>query len=94
MGGEYSLFSRAANEDVPTQAQAQKMAKQMQEYIAIQQQSQAEAERQAQAQERMRQAAEAAGEVLENWMPKIDEQEVQLRELLAGYKQKRQEYLR
>lgn len=59
--GEYSLFSRAANEDVPTQAQAQKMAKQMQEYIAIQQQAQAEAERQAQAQERMRQAAEAAG---------------------------------
>lgn len=58
---KYSLFSRAANEDIPTQAQAQKMAKQMQEYIAIQQQAQAEAERQAQAQERMRHAAEAAG---------------------------------
>lgn len=58
---KYSLFSRAANEDIPTQAQAQKMAKQMQEYIAIQQQAEAEAERQAQAQERMRHAAEAAG---------------------------------
>ena len=46
------------------------------------------------AQKEAQEAAEAAGEVLENWMPKIDEQEVQLRELLAGYKQKRQEYLR
>lgn len=59
--GDYSIFSRAANEEIPSQSQANKMAKQLQEYIAIQQQAQAEAERQAQAQERMRQAAEAAG---------------------------------
>jgi len=46
------------------------------------------------AQKAAQEAAEAAGEVLNDWMPKADETELQFRELLAGYKQKRQEYLR
>ena len=36
-------------------------------------------------------AAEAAGEVLENWLPSIDELEQEFRELLAQYKQRRAE---
>lgn len=36
-------------------------------------------------------AAQAAGEVLENWQPAIDEAEVQFRALLADYKAKRAE---
>jgi chromosome segregation ATPase len=36
-------------------------------------------------------AAEAAGEVLENWVPAIDELEQEFRELLAQYKQQRAE---
>ncbi len=38
-------------------------------------------------------AAEAAGEVLENWQPAIDEVEVQFRALLADYKAKRAEVM-
>ena len=36
-------------------------------------------------------AAQAAGEVLENWLPQIDELEQEFRELLAQYKQRRAE---
>ena len=36
-------------------------------------------------------AAEAAGEILENWLPSIDELEQEFRELLAQYKQRRAE---
>ena len=36
-------------------------------------------------------AAEAAGEVLENWLPSVDELEVEFRELLNTYKQRRAE---
>ncbi len=39
-------------------------------------------------------AAEAAGQQLENWVPDVDEAENQMRELLAVYKQKRQEVAR
>ena len=37
------------------------------------------------------QAAEAAGEVLENWQPVVDEIENEFRQLLAQYKEKRAE---
>ena len=36
-------------------------------------------------------AAQAAGEVLENWLPSLDELEVEFRELLNQYKQRRAE---
>ena len=36
-------------------------------------------------------AAEAAGEVLENWLPSVDELENEFRELLIQYKQRRAE---
>ena len=41
--------------------------------------------------EAQKKAAEAAGEVLENWLPSIDELEQEFRELLAQYKQRRAE---
>ena len=39
-------------------------------------------------------AAQAAGEVLENWLPSVDALEQEFRELLAQYKQKRAELLK
>ena len=36
-------------------------------------------------------AAQAAGEVLENWLPSVDELEQEFRELLNTYKQRRAE---
>ena len=39
-------------------------------------------------------AAQAAGEVLENWLPSVDELEQEFRELLAQYKQRRAELLK
>lgn len=48
-------------------------------------------EQQAQAMHAAEEAAKAAGEVLENWQPAIDEAEQQFRELLNEYKSKRAE---
>ena len=39
-------------------------------------------------------AAQAAGEALENWLPSVDELEQEFRELLAQYKQRRAELLK
>ena len=38
--------------------------------------------------EAQKQAAEAAGELVENWVPQVDETEQEFRELLTQYKQK------
>jgi hypothetical protein len=44
--------------------------------------------------EAQKQAAEAAGELVENWVPQVDETEQEFRELLTQYKQKKAELLK
>ena len=44
--------------------------------------------------EAQKQAAEAAGEIVENWVPQADETEQEFRELLTQYKQKKAELLK
>ena len=44
--------------------------------------------------EAQKQAAEAAGEPVENWVPQADETEQEFRELLTQYKQKKAELLK
>ena len=44
--------------------------------------------------EAQKQAAEAAGEIVENWVPQVDETEQEFRELLTQYKQKKAELLK
>jgi hypothetical protein len=44
--------------------------------------------------EAQKQAAEAAGELVENWVPQVDETEQEFRELLTLYKQKKAELLK